>query len=307
MQKKDFPNRVTIELTNRCNISCTFCHRQVYDMKLGEMSPELFKKLIDEMAEHLPIKLVPFFRGEPLLHPQFIELMAYAKQKGIGPIQVFSNGLDFDEKISEAVIEAGVDFISFSLDTLDDEIYKNSRKYGDLQKSINNVKYLSNLCKKYKSLGKKVPQLQVSTVDLEVYREGQKDFVEFWKPFVDIIRIYEEHDENGGFVDPEVTKALSFLSERQPCRKLFTDMIIYWDGAAALCNYDWNHNVNIGNVSEKSISEVWNSEVYENLRSMHNSGNIDTNIMCSKCEHWKADYLENHYLGKAVKGTLYEE
>ena len=307
MEKLNFPNRVTVELTNRCNISCTFCHRQVYDMELGEMSLELYKKIIDEMARHLPIKLVPFFRGEPILHPEFVELMKYAKEKGIGPIQVFSNGLDFDEKISEAVIEAGVDFISFSLDTLDDSIYRESRVYGNLRQSIKNVKYLSSLCKKYKLSGKKVPQIQVSTVDLEVYRKGQKDFVEFWKPLVDIVRIYEEHDENGGFVDPKVAEALSFLSERKPCRKLFTDMIIYWDGSVALCNYDWNHNVDIGNVKNRSISDIWNSQAYENLRNMHNAGDIDNKIMCSKCEHWKADYLENHYLGQTIKGTLYEE
>lgn len=307
MNKLDFPNRVTVELTNRCNISCTFCHRQVYDMELGEMPVELFEKIIEEMSGHLPIKLVPFFRGESLLHPQFIELMRYAKKKGIGPIQMFSNGLAFDEKMAEEAIAAEIDFISFSLDTLDDEIYRNSRIYGNLQKSIENVKYLSGLCKKYKALGKKVPQLQVSSVDLEVYRVGKNDFVEFWKPFVDIVRIYEEHDENGGFADPEVTKALSFLSERKPCRKLFTDIIIYWDGSVALCNYDWNHNVNIGNIKNKSIYDVWNSDPYENLRKMHNTGNIDSNIMCSKCEHWKADYLENHYLGQTIKGSLHEE
>lgn len=230
MQKLNFPNRVTVELTNRCNISCTFCHRQVYDMELGEMSVELFKKIIDEMSEYQPIKLVPFFRGEPLLHPKFIELMRYAKKKGIGPIQVFSNGLEFNEEISEAFIDAEIDFISFSLDTLDEEIYKQSRISGNLQKSIDNVKYLSNLCKKYKLKGKAVPQIQVSTIDIDVYKKGKKDFIEFWRPFVDIVRIYEEHDENGAFVDPEVSRTMNIFLERKPCRKLFTDMVIYWNG-----------------------------------------------------------------------------
>lgn len=307
MQKLNFPNRVTVELTNRCNISCTFCHRQVYDMELGEMSVELFKKIIDEMSEYQPIKLVPFFRGEPLLHPKFIELMRYAKKKGIGPIQVFSNGLEFNEEISEAFIDAEIDFISFSLNTLDEEIYKQSRISGNLQKSIDNVKYLSNLCKKYKLKGKAVPQIQVSTIDIDVYKKGKKDFIEFWRPFVDIVRIYEEHDENGAFVDPEVSRTMNIFLERKPCRKLFTDMVIYWNGDIALCNYDWNKNVNIGNVNQNSLKEIWDSSIYESLRSMHNLGKIDASVMCSKCEHWKADYLENHYLGQSIKGTLYEE
>ena len=47
MNRLDFPNRVTIELTNRCNVSCTFCHRQVVQMELGDMSYELYNKIID--------------------------------------------------------------------------------------------------------------------------------------------------------------------------------------------------------------------------------------------------------------------
>ena len=83
MKRENFPNRVTIELTNRCNVSCTFCHRQVVNMALGDMSFELYKKIIDEMAEHLPIKMVPFFRGETIMHPEFVKFMRYAKGKGI--------------------------------------------------------------------------------------------------------------------------------------------------------------------------------------------------------------------------------
>ena len=62
MEKLDFPNRVTVELTNDCNVSCTFCNRQKIAMDIGYMEEKLFYKIIDEMEDHLTIKLVPFFR-----------------------------------------------------------------------------------------------------------------------------------------------------------------------------------------------------------------------------------------------------
>lgn len=62
MKKLSFPNRITVELTNECNVSCTFCNRQKIQMELGFMSKELYYKIIDEAAQHLPVKLVPFFR-----------------------------------------------------------------------------------------------------------------------------------------------------------------------------------------------------------------------------------------------------
>ncbi len=307
MKLLNFPNRVTVELTNRCNVSCTFCHRQVYDMKMGDMSAELYYKIIDEMAEHRPIKLVPFFRGESVLHPEFIDFMIYAKNKGIGPIQLFSNGLAFDHKIAEAIIKAGVDFVSFSLDTLDDTIYKNSRISGDLSISMKHVREFCLLCQEYRKKGAAVPEIQVSTVDLAVYKEGQQDFIDYWKKYADIVRIYEEHDENGGFVDPEVSKKLAFLSERKPCRKLYTDMIIYWNGEIALCNYDWHNQLSIGDVNIQSMEEIWMSAQYNEIRKMHEENRIKDSLICSKCEHWKADYLENHYLGKAIRGLSKEE
>ena len=61
MEKLQFPNRITVELTNQCNVSCTFCPRQLMNMKIGNMDRKLYFKIIDEAAEHLPIKLVLFF------------------------------------------------------------------------------------------------------------------------------------------------------------------------------------------------------------------------------------------------------
>ena len=116
-KKLDFPNRITVELTNRCNVSCTFCPRQTVDMPLGDMDEELYKKIIDEASEHLPIKLVCFFRGESILHTNFIKFVRYAKDKGIGPIQFASNAKDLTEELADQILEVGIDFISFSLDT----------------------------------------------------------------------------------------------------------------------------------------------------------------------------------------------
>ena len=87
----DFPKRITLELTNRCNISCTFCPRHEMGHLLGFMDTRLAYRLIDEMAEHLPLTLVPFFRGESLLHPDWWRIIAYAHQKGIGSVHYQRN------------------------------------------------------------------------------------------------------------------------------------------------------------------------------------------------------------------------
>ena len=101
----------------------------------------------------------------------------------------------------------------------------------------------------------------------------------------------------------EVSKSLEYLSERKPCHKLYSDMIIYWDGRIALCNYDWDEKHEIGNVNKQSLSEIWNSEEYEAIRNMHETDSIAEDYLCSKCEHWKAGYLKEQYLGQKYLGN----
>lgn len=299
MNKSQFPNRVTIELTNRCNISCTFCHRNDFDMKLGNMTDELYKKIIDEMAENLPVAMVPFFRGESLLHPHFIEYIQYAKEKGIGPIQFTSNGLLFNKDMAQKLIEAGVDFASFSLDTIDEKLYSASRRHGNLKKSMENVEAFAVMCKEYREKGIKTPTIQVSTVDIDEYRSEQKEFIEYWKKYADVVRVYEEHDNNGRFRNKEVSARLQAVGARKPCRKLYTDMVIYWDGNISLCCYDWNETHSFGNVNNMTMKEIWNSDEMNALRKMHETDTITDDYICKECEHWKADYIDQKFLGKA--------
>jgi len=84
-------------------------------------------------------------------------------------------------------------------------------------------------------------------------------------------------------------------------------MIIYWNGEIALCNYDWHNQLSIGDVNIQSMDEIWMSDQYNEIRKMHEENRIKDSLICSKCEHWKADYLENHYLGKAIRGLSKEE
>lgn len=304
MEKLSFPNRITVEITNRCNVSCTFCNRQKIDMELGDMEPALFYKIVDEAAAYLPVKLVVFFRGESLMSPYLTNFIKYAKEKGLGPIQLASNALVLDDKMSDELIDTGIDFISFSLDTIDKEIYRCSRLSGDLEISMQHVEAFGLKCKERKLNGLFAPKLQVSTIDLDVYKSTQKEFIHHWECYVDIVRVYYEHDEKGHLVDSEVQKELGLIKERKPCRKVFTDMIIYWNGKIALCNYDWDEKREIGDVSKTTLLEAWNSDEFEKIREKHLLNKFEESEICSDCHHWKIDYTQNGYLGKVYKSEV---
>lgn len=308
MKKLSFPNRITIELTNQCNVSCTFCPRQTVGMCIGYMDKDLYYKIIDEAAEHNPVKIVFFFRGESLLHPDFMEFARYAKSKGLGPIQFATNAYALTPDVSDELLGTGIDFISFSLDTLDPELYKRSRLKGDLNQSMDNVKYLSEKCRERLKAGESAPVLQVSTIEVEDYLAGQPEFIEFWKKYVDDVRVYYEHDDKGCFRNEEVQrKLMEEVPERKPCRKVFTDFLIYWNGDLALCNYDWRGGIKTVNVRDNTIQECWDSEEYEKIRQMHYDNEFADGIMCNDCQHWRIDYMQSGFLGRMYEGDLSRE
>lgn len=300
MEAGKFPERITIELTNQCNLNCSFCPRHLVQMEKGDMSETLFRKIIDEAAEHLPVTVVLFFRGESLLNSRIANYIHYAKAKGIGPIQLASNALLLTEEMGVKLIEAGLDFISFSLDTNDEEVYKASRENGDLATSKRNILNFIEQCKTAKEKGLKVPDIQVSTVDIEEYRNGQTEFVNFWRKHADRVRVYIEHSGDGNLgsiADPELLAG----SRRRPCRKVYSDMIVYWNGDVALCNHDWDNKMELGNVAKQSITDIWQGERYRSIRQMHEETVFEKEIACEKCDHWKMYYLEDGFLGKVYE------
>src|SRR5919198_571248 len=81
-----FPQIVLVDVTTRCNLSCIHCpSSQLYESEgfVGDIDPELYRKIADEVAEYPNTVFRPFDGGEPLLRRDIAGMIAYAKQQGI--------------------------------------------------------------------------------------------------------------------------------------------------------------------------------------------------------------------------------
>lgn len=300
-QRFPFPERVTLELTNLCNLRCGFCPRQFSHSPLGYMDFALFTACIDEIAAHPAVAVVPFFRGEPLLHPRFLEMMRYAKGHIAGPIQLATNGLLLSEEIARGVLEMGLDFISFSLDTIDQGLYEEIRPGGDYEEVHRNVLRFLELRDEHPSPR---TQVQVSSVETERNRPSLPQFIDYWKTKVDRVRVYPEHSTGGKFGKLETP---SFPGDRRPCLKVLTDAVIYWSGDVALCNHDWDRSESIGNVQGQGIAGVWRGAAYQEVRRRHGERRTHEDPTCRECDHWQVDYREGRHLGEVIPGAGNEQ
>lgn len=291
-----FPRRVTVELTNHCNLNCTMCPRRFMTGPRGFMAGSLFTRIIDEIAVHPGTVLVPFFRGEALLHPDFLTMISYAKPR-VGSVQLATNATLMDPVIADALVALGVDFVSFSIDSVDPDIYGSVRRNADLGDVLRNIEYL---CTMKQERNAKKPQIQVSVVETDDTAEGVEEFIRFWSGKVDRVRVYREHSRDGHFGSLGGERDEGPSKSRQPCLKPFNDLVVYWNGEVALCNHHWNRTAPLGSVHDRSIQEIWRSDAYE-LQRRAQRGMGEMEDLCRVCDHWEAYWRKDQLIG-----ALYE-
>ncbi|MBZ4219811.1 MAG: GTP 3',8-cyclase MoaA [Chlorobium sp.] len=112
---------VRIAVTSRCNLRCSYCMREGHEERADRKSDlgqqELFS--IIEVLAALGVKKIRFTGGEPLLRRDIVALVRKAKNTpGIKTVSLTTNGLLLD-RFLPSLIDAGLDTINFSIDSLD--------------------------------------------------------------------------------------------------------------------------------------------------------------------------------------------
>jgi len=242
-------------------------------MKQGDMSWKLFKNIVTPLPSSTVI--VPFFRGESLLHLRFNDFLNNLGR--FQKVQLATNG-DYLTPQKEKAILQNTTFLSVSLHNF---------AYPDRQSFLNT----------FLQCGNNGITTQVSILDTLIPYGLKKKFVSDWLKHVDRVRIYMEHSHNG-YGDTH----LKIQDDGSPCSKPFNEMVVYWNGKVALCCHDWNNTNDSGDLNKQTIHEVWNGQYYKNVRWLHENGRRRDVGSCVDCDQWKADYMPNKILGELYEG-----
>ena len=132
------PIRLWIELSSACNLRCVMCPQsEPGSIERGFMKFELFKKIIDE-AKTFVYDINLHHRGESLLHPELARMIDYAAKAGLYT-RLHTNATILDEEKARAILEAGLDFLSFSFDGFTAETYEKIRRRANFETTINHI------------------------------------------------------------------------------------------------------------------------------------------------------------------------
>ena len=138
-------NKIYVEPTSRCNLTCVTCIRNSWDEPFGDMDWPVFQSLVDGLADFPEAKTVAFAGlGEPLMHDRFPEMVALAHERGLRT-EMTSNAMMLTPAVAGRLISAGLDQITVSIDGASDDAHGAIRPGASLDKITANVKALYKL------------------------------------------------------------------------------------------------------------------------------------------------------------------
>lgn len=270
------PPYLQIEPVSYCNYRCVFCYQtdRVYFRKsasgMGVMDPGLFREIIEEATGKVEF-LSLASRGEPLLHPQFEQLMAATGGRFLS-LKINTNAAALDESKARAILESGVGTLVFSADAATPDLYKKLRVGGDLQRVQRNIERFNELRSKDYPHSRLITRVSGVRVSDEQSIEAMQGF---WGQLVDQVAFVAYNPWENIYDAPE--NGLT-----QPCSDLWRRMFIWWNGQVNPCDSDYKSHLSIGRFGG-SLKDIWLSEGYQRLRASHADGHRCRIEPCKRC------------------------
>jgi MoaA/NifB/PqqE/SkfB family radical SAM enzyme len=250
------------------------------------MNFDIYKQVIDDLQEFKnPVKTVRLYGfGEPLLNKAFPDMVAYAKKSDkVLNVDTTTNGSLLNPELNKQLINSGIDRINISIEGVNDKQYKEFTG-----KKINFNKLVKNIENLYKIKEKTI--IFIKTNADYINEEDTEKFYEIFDPISDGCEL--EYSMNCWYdMENDYNKSLGIygqplLEKVQTCPYIFYSMMIHPDGQASLCFLDWNKKMIIGDTTENSVKEIWDSPILHSYRiGMLMDIKID---ICRNCNQLKA-------------------
>ncbi len=144
------PGFAQIAITNICNAKCDFCSFAVGKIQKKDFTSATLAGVRDacDILHEKGIRFLTFTGGEPMVHPDFLEMIEYAARKGLNPV-VVTNGSLLDDEQCEALAARGVQNVLISIDAADEGAHDRNRG-------------LPGLCKKIRAANRKLGELGIT-------------------------------------------------------------------------------------------------------------------------------------------------
>lgn len=183
MPPTPLPTYAQLEPVGQCNLRCQMCAIQFREDGprfggLAFMSFERFVQTLDALPELRELHLQGL--GEPMMHPRFFEMVAFAAARGIR-VSTNTNATLLNQRRAEGCVTSGLDCAHVSLDGASAETYERIRVRAHFDRVKANVE---RLIETRTRLGATTPRLRLVMVIMRQNLDELPDLVRlahYWR------------------------------------------------------------------------------------------------------------------------------
>tara|TARA_R110000824_G_scaffold232511_1_gene420570 strand:+ start:10075 stop:11163 length:1089 start_codon:yes stop_codon:yes gene_type:complete len=323
--RSEEPLIYNIETTNACNMTCVFCPRTtLMTREIEHLNEEVCEKIIDqikpwtkdewktwedfvareygiqddEMSQNhfflyiIPKVIVLHGFGDPLLDKKLANRVRSLTKKGIDTY--FScNPSNISVKKNIEMMEAGLSYLKYSIDSIDDLTHKTLRG-----KSSNYTLAFKKIMETIEEKEKRNLKTRIVITMIDLQRSTQQ---EEWEQLQEVFKSHNVYiylksqdqtwyDDIQGEKDLHAAAGLS-VDWSEFCHFPWSSFAVKSNGEIAMCTEDYNNEIILGNAATESLYDIWNGEKYSNFRRTH--FNKKSGDKCNMC----TDHCDKRIIG----------
>lgn len=286
VSRKKF-SKINIEISNICNLQCSFCPEVIRSKKLMEI--DLFRRIMAQVAP-LTEQVCFHLMGDPLVHPKLEELVRIAHEN---KVQIFfvTNGVLLREKQSELLLHPAFRQVNFSLhsffdnfpdkdptDYLDPIFHYTERALEERPDLYINYR-LWNLTDTRGSQTKNQDMLKRIEDRFEVRISREID-VRLQKSIKIKNRLYLHFDTE--FIWPSLD--LPVLGEKGTCYGLNSHIGILVDGTVVPCCLDKEGAIPLGKIQDHELVDILDNQRSQSIIKGFRERRL-VESLCKRCNY----------------------
>jgi radical SAM protein with 4Fe4S-binding SPASM domain len=282
------PVSAMCNLTYRCALNCKHCYVTDPDPGADELTFAEYKDLFDQLAA-MEALFLTFSGGEPLLRPDFLELLAAARERHFA-VRVFTGGTVLDERLAAEIAALHPIAVEISLHAATPALH------DEFVGVTGTWEHVVAMARRLRELGAnvvlKMNVMNFNYLELkDVYDIARSCGAEFrYSPFLSVtndggtgptaLRMSDEHlrgyfgilkdwvvplPEDGDACDEELSSPVRYNERALSCLAGFNNCSIDPYGTVWPCV---SLPFALGNVREKPLAEIWQGEEVKRVRAL---------------------------------------
>ncbi len=326
-KRSEKPNLFNMETTNHCNMKCIMCPRtSLMTRQIDWIDDEIFSKAINSIEPYSSDDLKKFDTfvkdnyevlptdrtedsfyfyivsrhltlhgfGEPILDPHIISRVKECTDKNI-PTYFSCVPANIDVQKVIELMNNGLGVIKFSMDALDDEKQKYIRgKKNNFTEAYEKILKILEYKQQHKKISTKIVITMIALENDKESVEMYQDFMKLWQGKE--VFAYVKSQDNRWYYEEDGRVENKSHYNYQYCEFPWTSMTVMANGEVVPCTQDYDTEISSGNIKNKSLEDIWNSQEYKKLREYHVTGNFPKGHKCNeRCDIKKIyQYLEDN-------------